>query len=313
MNDIDIHAFGHVGVLMGGSSAEREISLKSGTAVLRALHAAGVDAVAVDLMSDWATSIHHAAIDTAFITLHGTLGEDGCVQGMLEIMRTPYTGSGITASALCMDKQLSKQVLNHAGLQTPVSIDIGEGGPARYPVFVKPVAEGSSIGLHYLESQSDWLALGLAAADGWMAEMPVLGREIAVSVLNGEALMPVEVAPKSGVYDYASKYTTGATEYFCPARLPAETLRYCMERAEQAVDATGCSGAPRVDMIVPTGGEPTILEINTIPGMTETSLLPKAAAAAGIGFEALCLRILASAQLEHAETEYSERNPGRMQ
>ncbi len=125
--------------------------------------------------------------------------------------------------------------------------------------------------------------------------------------------MPVEVAPKSGVYDYASKYTAGATEYFCPARLPAETLRYCMERAEQAVDATGCSGAPRVDMIVPAGGEPMILEINTIPGMTETSLLPKAAAAAGIGFETLCLRILASAQLEHTETEYSEIPPGGKQ
>jgi len=303
MGDIDIHAFGCVGVLTGGTSAERDISLKSGAAVLSALQSAGVDAVAVDLKNDWAAHIQKAGIDIAFIALHGTLGEDGCVQGLLETMAIPYTGSGVTASALCMDKPLSKQVLNHAGLQTPVDIDLGEDGPARYPVFVKPVAEGSSIGLHYLESQADWLTLGLATADGWMAEMPVSGREIAVSVLNGEALMPVEVAPKSGVYDYASKYTAGATEYFCPARLPAETLRYCMGRAEQAVHATGCSGAPRVDMIVPAGGEPMILEINTIPGMTETSLLPKAAAAAGIGFEALCLRILTSARLEHARTE----------
>jgi len=299
MVEFDHCSFGHVGVLMGGTSAEREISLKSGTAVLRALQAAGVDAVGVDLSHDWASQIATANIEKAFIALHGTLGEDGCVQGLLETMRIPYTGSGVTASALCMDKALSKQVLNHAGLQTPVSINIGADGPARYPVFIKPVAEGSSIGLHYVASKSEWQALRLVDTAGWMAEMPAKGREIAVSVLNGEALMPVEVAPKSGVYDYASKYTSGATDYFCPARLPAETLRYCMERSQLAVSATTCRGAPRVDMIVPTGGEPVILEINTIPGMTETSLLPKAAAAAGIDFETLCLHILASAQLEH--------------
>jgi len=299
MRELDIPSFGHVGVLMGGTSAERDISLQSGAAVLRALQMAGEDAVGLDLSCDWALHIDAAHIDCAFIALHGTLGEDGSVQGLLETMRIPYTGSGVTASALCMDKALSKQVLNHAGLQTPVSINIGADGPARYPVFVKPVAEGSSIGLHHVASEAEWQALGITDADGWMAEMPVKGREIAVSVLNGEALMPVEVAPKSGVYDYASKYTTGATDYFCPARLPAETLRYCMGRAEQAVAATGCAGAPRVDMIVPDGGEPVILEINTIPGMTETSLLPKAAAAAGINFETLCLRILSSAQLQH--------------
>jgi len=313
MNDINIHACGRVGVLMGGTSAEREISLKSGRAVLGAVQAAGVDAVAIELTHDWAAQIRDAGIHTAFIALHGTLGEDGCVQGLLETMHIAYTGSGVTASALCMHKQLSKQVLNQAGLHTPACIELHQDGPARYPVFIKPVSEGSSIGLHYVESQADWQTLGLDVTGSWMAEMPVNGREIAVSVLNGKALMPVEVAPKSGVYDYASKYTAGATEYFCPARLPAETLHYCMERAEQAVQATGCTGAPRVDMIVPTGGEPIILEINTIPGMTETSLLPKAAAAAGIGFESLCLRILASARLEHATSTYSETISGGVQ
>jgi len=310
MPDIETRRFGRVGVLMGGSSAEREISLKSGGAVVRALQAVGVDAVGIDLTANWAAQIDAERIKTAFIALHGTLGEDGCVQGLLETMHIPYTGSGVTASALCMDKQLSKQVLNHAGLQTPVSIEIGVHGPARYPVFVKPVAEGSSIGLHYVQSQSEWVALELESTQGWMAEMPAQGREIAVSVLNGSALMPVEVAPKSGVYDYVSKYTAGATVYFCPARLPAETLRYCMRRAEQAVAATACKGAPRVDMIVPTGGDPLILEINTIPGMTETSLLPKAAAAAGIDFETLCLRILAAAGLEHAPQAQTEKEPG---
>ena len=288
-----------IGVLMGGTSAERDISLKSGTAVLRALQTAGLDAVGMDLTDDWAGQLRAAAIDRAFIALHGTLGEDGCVQGLLETMRIPYTGSGVTASALCMDKGLCKQVLQAAGLNVPVQIAIGQDGPIRYPVFVKPVAEGSSIGLHYVDTQAQWQALELDTTDGWMAEMPVNGVEIAVSVLAGRALVPVEVAPKSGVYDYASKYTAGATVYFCPARLPAETLRYCMQQAEAAVVATGCSGAPRVDMIVPDGGAPVILEINTIPGMTATSLLPKAAAAAEIDFATLCLQILAQVRLEH--------------
>jgi len=296
-----IPSYGRVGVLMGGTSAERDISLQSGGAVLLALQSAGLDAVAIDLSTDWAASIEQADIQTAFIALHGTLGEDGCVQGLLETMAIPYTGSGVTASALCMDKLLCKQVLHHAGLTTAIDITITADGPIRYPVFIKPVAEGSSIGLHYLASAADWQALNLDANTEWMAELPVSGVEIAVSVLDGKALMPVEVAPHSGIYDYASKYTTGATEYFCPARLPAETLRYCMQRAEQAVAATGCTGAPRVDMIVPSGGEPMLLEINTIPGMTATSLLPKAAAAAGINFDSLCVRMMASAALEHAQ------------
>jgi len=228
------------------------------------------------------------------------------VQGLLEIMAIPYTGSGVTASALCMDKLLCKKILQQAGVKTPVEIAIESDGPVRYPVFIKPVAEGSSIGLHYVKSAADWHALTLAEDSQWMAELPVKGVEIAVSVLNGKAYMPVEVAPHSGVYDYASKYTSGATEYYCPARLPAETLAYCMRRAEQAVLATGCKGAPRVDMIVASGGEPLILEINTIPGMTATSLLPKAAAASGVDFVNLCLRLLACADLEHASLHSGE-------
>ena len=311
MSSFDIHRSGRVGVLMGGTSAERKISLLSGAAVLNALVNSGVDAVGVDLSYDWPTQIRQAGIQTAVIVLHGTLGEDGCVQGLLETMRIPYTGSGITASALCMDKKLCKQVLNHAGLSTPVDINITEHGPDRYPVILKPVAEGSSIGLHRLASQADWEALNVDLSLHWMAEMPVSGVEIAVSVLDGKALPIVEVEPKSGVYDYASKYTAGATQYFCPARLPAETLRHCMQQAEQAVLVTGCAGAPRVDMIIPDGGEPVILEINTVPGMTETSLLPKAAAAAGISFEELCLRILGTARLEHGACAPEEANQVR--
>ena len=292
---------GRVGVLMGGVSSEREISLRSGQAVLDALRTGGVDAFGLDLREDWVAAIREARMDTAFIALHGRWGEDGAVQGLLEIMRIPYTGSGVLASALCMHKRLCKAVLAQAGLKTPVDIPVGENGPVRYPVVLKPVAEGSSVGLHLLQGEADWRALDVGDAGAWMAEMPVRGVEVAVSVLDGEALPPVEVAPKSGVYDFQSKYTAGATEYFCPARLPAESLRACMERAEAAARIAECRGAPRVDMIVPDGGEPVILEINTIPGMTETSLLPKAAAAAGMDFPELCLRLLQTATLD-AET-----------
>jgi len=295
--------FGRVGVLMGGTSSEREISLRSGNAVLKALLNRGIDAMGIDLTDNWPAQIRAANIQTAFIALHGTLGEDGCVQGMLEIMRIPYTGSGVTASALCMDKKLCKQVLDRAGLTTATSIPLLSTGPIRYPVILKPVAEGSSVGLYRLENDSDWQALNITDVEYWMAEIPVKGVEVNVSVLSGQALPVVEVAPHSGVYDFVSKYTAGATEYFCPARLPAESLAECMDRAKRAADACGCSGAPRVDLIVPDGGEPVILEVNTIPGMTETSLLPKAAARAGISFDELCERILLQATLEHAPAE----------
>jgi len=292
-----------VGVLMGGTSSEREVSLRSGKAVLAALERSGINAVGIDLTSQWPEAIAESGIDAAFIALHGTLGEDGCVQGLLEIMGIPYTGSGVTASGLCMHKPLTKAVLEKAGIPTPIDIPLDADGPARYPVILKPVAEGSSVGLHFLNEKSDWEALKILETDDWMAEMPLEGPEIHVSVLDGKALPPVEVVPKSGVYDYHSKYTAGATEYFCPARLPAETLRHCMELAEKAVKATGCSGAPRVDMIVGKGGTAAILEINTLPGMTETSLLPKSAAAAGINFDELCCRILATAALHATGVE----------
>ena len=289
-----------VGVLMGGMSSERDISLRSGMVVLGSLQRSGVDAVAVELNENWLETLLASRMDQAFIALHGTWGEDGCVQGILEVMGIPYTGSGVTASALCMNKRLCKDVLSAHGLHTPVDIPLHRDGPLRYPVIVKPVAEGSSVGLHHVRSAAEWQALAIDDVQGWMAEMPVQGPEVAVAVLDGEALPPVEVAPHSGVYDFQAKYTPGSTDYFCPARLPAETIGHCMEVAEKAVAVTGCKGAPRVDMIIGDGGEPVILEVNTIPGMTETSLLPKSAARAGIDFDRLCLQILAQASLEHS-------------
>ncbi len=287
-----------VGVLMGGISSEREISLKSGQAVLEALLARDVAAFGIDLKEGWVEELREAAMDVAVIVLHGHWGEDGCVQGLLEILQIPYTGSGVMASALCMHKRLCKVVLAASGMKTAVDIPIMEDGPIRYPVIIKPLAEGSSVGLHALACRGDWQSLGIEDVGTWMAEIPVKGVEVAVSVLDGKALPPVEVSPKSGVYDFAAKYTHGATDYFCPARIPAETLRLCMQRAEEAIAVTECRGAPRVDMIVADGGEPIVLEINTVPGMTGTSLLPKAAQVAGIDFPDLCLRMLNAARLD---------------
>ncbi|MDX8393430.1 MAG: D-alanine--D-alanine ligase [Mariprofundales bacterium] len=298
-----------IGVIMGGSSAERDISLRSGQAVISALQELELDVQVIDLQAtasthDWAQQLRSAKINVAFIALHGCLGEDGCVQGMLECLRIPYTGSGVLASALCMHKKRCKDVLNQEGLPVAVDIPLTQQGPLRYPVILKPIAEGSSIGLHRLDTIADWQCIQHSLAGNlamWMAEMPLSGVEMAVSVLDGVALPPVEVKPRSGFYDYQAKYTKGETQYFCPARIPPESLRLCMQQAKDAVTILGCSGAPRVDMILDSGGQAVILEVNTIPGMTTTSLLPKSAAAAGIDFATLCQRLLHSAKL-HAKT-----------
>ncbi len=284
-----------IAVLMGGSSSEREVSLRSGKAVLTALQSKGLDAVSVVLSTDtteWFEQIRETKADIAFIALHGTYGEDGCIQGMLETMQIPYTGSKTLASSLCMNKRLTKSVLEHHGIKTPKPVLMINGVPQTFPVFVKPVAEGSSVGLHLVKSDAEWRALNIQDLSKWLVEECVTGAEVAAGVLNGEPLPVVEIAPKSGMYDFESKYTKGATDYYCPARLPEEKLNQCMAIAKQAVEILGCEGAPRVDLIVPEHGEPVLLEVNTIPGMTETSLLPKAAAQMGISFKRLCVEIL---------------------
>ena len=289
---------------MGGASAEREISLRSGHAVFEALQSQGLDAIALDLSENtqtWVSQIQDAKADVAFIVLHGTYGEDGCIQGLLETMQLPFTGSGVTASALCMDKKLTKCVLDDVGIRVPEDAILKERKPLHYPVFIKPIAEGSSVGLHYIEDEAAWDALNLGAMDGWLVECYVRGVEVAVSVVGGHALPPVEVAPKSGMYDFASKYTAGATDYYCPARISQSQAEQCKQIAEKSTLATGCSGAPRVDLIVPDIGAPVVLEINTIPGMTATSLLPKAAAEVGISFAELCQNIVMDA-LQRSKT-----------
>ncbi|MDQ7004446.1 MAG: D-alanine--D-alanine ligase [Ghiorsea sp.] len=285
-------------VLMGGASAEREISLRSGQAVFEALQNQGLDVVALDLSEDttqWYAQIQQTQADIAFIALHGRYGEDGCIQALLDLMQIPYTGSNVAASALCMDKKLTKCVLSDAGIRVPEDVHMKDGRPLIYPVFVKPIAEGSSVGLHYIEDEKGWNTLNLSNLDDWLVEHCVMGVEVAVSVLNDKALPPVEVAPKSGMYDFTSKYTVGATNYFCPARISPSQIEQCKRIAEQAVVALTCASAPRVDLIVPYTGAPVVLEVNTIPGMTATSLLPKAAAATGIGFTELCVMLLEAA------------------
>jgi D-alanine-D-alanine ligase len=294
-----------VGVLMGGLSAEREISLKSGNACLRALVSRGYNAVAIDAGKDLPFKLRDEGVDVALIALHGRFGEDGTVQGMLEVMGIPYTGSGVLASAIAINKAATKDLLVSKGIRTPrfyAVRSIGEAVNAdmNLPVVIKPASEGSTIGINIVR-EGDRLAPAIGEAFRYDAlvlmEEFVRGKEVTVGVLDGRALPPVEVRPKSGFYDFHSKYTPGMTEYVCPADISSESDRVCRDMALSVYKAIGCSGAARVDMIMDESG-PQAIEINTIPGMTETSLLPKAAACEGIGFEDLVERILDGASLK---------------
>lgn len=300
-----------VGVVMGGSSGERDVSLRSGGAVLKALRDRGVDAhpIVIDDVATTSAKLERARIDVAFLALHGRFGEDGCIQGALEMAGIPYTGSSVLASALAMDKVKAKELFRLYNVPTPPYYTMTEAnladledlhGSFGFPVMVKPRAEGSSLGLMRAGSAPELArAVELALAHDRVAliERFVKGREITVAILDGRVLGCCEIAPKSGVYDYASKYTVGATEYFVPARIPETRMKNVLHLAERAAQALGCTSAVRVDMLVTEGENEYVLEVNTQPGMTETSLLPRIAEAAGYDFGALCEAILASATL----------------
>jgi D-alanine-D-alanine ligase len=294
-------------VLMGGLSAEREVSLRTGGAVLRALQGSGLEAVGLDAGRDLPARLADLAPQLAFIALHGRYGEDGTVQGLLELLHIPYTGSGVLASSLAMNKLATKQILLHHGVATPACA-VYRGGDdlerflaaeRSYPLVVKPACEGSTIGVSIVRDQVG-LRAGLAEAlrhdQLVLVEEFIAGAEVTVGVLGVEPLPVIQVVPKGGFYDYQSKYTPGQTEYLLPAPLPAAVTGRLQEAALAACSALGCRGAARVDFMV-RGDELFCLEVNTIPGMTETSLLPKAAGAAGIPFSELVLRILADAGL----------------
>lgn len=295
-----------IAVLMGGKSAEREVSLKTGSAVAAALKANGHEIVEIDAAGDLAAELAEAAPEIAFIALHGRWGEDGTVQGMLEMMGIPYTGSGVAASALAMDKILSKILFIAKGIPTPGYALLGPGQGAsdiglKPPFVIKPPREGSTIGITIVKNSEEAQAAVAEArkfADVLLVEEFVEGRELTVGVLDGRPLPIVEIAPESGFYDYHSKYTAGRTNYYCPADLDPETAARVGEAGRNAYLALGCAGAARVDVILDGAKNPWVIEVNTIPGMTPTSLLPKAAKAAGMDFSRLVEEMLKSAGLK---------------
>ncbi|MEO5368320.1 MAG: D-alanine--D-alanine ligase [Magnetococcus sp. WYHC-3] len=307
---------GPVAVLMGGMSEERDISLKSGTALYQALLARGYDAVAVDCGRDLPQRLLTLRPRAAVIALHGPLGEDGTVQGLLEVMGIPYTGSGVTASAVCMNKALCKELLRAAGIPTPPwqvvtvkdtpgSMDaaLAQLDHLPCPVFLKPLASGSSVGILRVTQRRD-LAEGLVrtARHGAqvLVEQGITGVEVTLAVMDGEPFPLVEIQPPADTFfDFQSKYTKGVTCYPVP---PERVTGAALERATRAgVDAyaaAGCAGLARVDIMMEDGQQPWVLEINTVPGMTATSLAPKAAQARGLSFEDLAETILRSASLK---------------
>ena len=298
-----------VGVLLGGLSSEREVSLRTGEAVLAALADRGHDVVPIYVDRDVDVALRQERIEVAFIALHGRWGEDGSIQGMLEMLGIPYTGSDVLASALAMHKTRAKELFRLHNLPTPAYYSIHAQdeialedmhGDFGFPCVVKPACEGSSVGVticHSFEDLAPAVEKALRFDDEILVERFIAGREVSVAVLGDRALGAVEIAPRAGFYDYANKYTRGATDYFVPPRLSPERYRGVLAQALRAHTALGCRGATRVDMMVSDSGNEFILEVNTVPGLTPTSLLPKIADAAGISFGELCEMMLAGASL----------------
>lgn len=299
-----------VAVLYGGRSTEREVSLRTGKGCAEALASRGYDVSLVDVDLEVAARLREVRADVAFVALHGRWGEDGCIQGLLESMGIPYTGSGVMASALGMDKVFSKFVFQAHGLriaehkvfprEKAAEVTVADL-PFGLPAVVKPAGEGSSVGVHIVREAGALADACLDAArykGDLIVERYVKGKEIAVGVLDGKAMGAIEIVPAREFYDYAAKYTAGTTQYFYPARIPEAHLVAVCRAAEQAHRALGCDGVSRVDFILAESGEPYVLEVNTLPGMTAQSLIPKIAAGVGIDFPSLCERILEGASLK---------------
>jgi D-alanine-D-alanine ligase len=309
----------HIGILLGGLSAEREVSIASGEAVFQALTAAGYRCTKIYVDRDIDRVLRQTPIDVAFIALHGTYGEDGCVQGLLEVLGIPYTGSGVMASALAMDKLKAKELFRLYNVPTPPYYCVGSDDTDRiseihgsfgFPAFVKPRRAGSSVGagrakdIHELEQLVEQASRFDSSI---LVERFVQGREIAVGVLDGRALGAIEIVPAGGFYDYKSKYQKGQSEYHLPARLSPTRYKGVLNIAERAVRCLDATGATRVDILATEGENEYVLEVNTLPGLTPTSLLPKIAGAAGYDFTALCEAILQRATLG-ASVAASDRN-----
>lgn len=307
-----------IAVLMGGRSLEREVSLRSGERVFRALEGLGYRALALDVTPELTETLRREKPDAVYIALHGKFGEDGTVQEALEFLGIPYTGPGVVACQLSWDKGLSKRLFSESGVPTPkwvtftgdafkemgaaTALDLVPGAVGGLPVVVKPTKQGSALGLSKVEDAAglpEALLTALGYGDAALVERWIEGTEIAVSVLDGpdgvEVLPPVEMVAKSGLFDFSAMYTAGETEYYCPARLEPAVLSRVRDLAARCHGLLGCRDVSRVDMVVDRSGEPFVLEVNTSPGMTETSLLPMSAAAAGIDFAQLVDRLARSA------------------
>ena len=316
-SNIDVRALGKVAVLMGGDSAEREVSLMSGSGVLQALRARGVDAHAFDPAQNELSQLKRDGYDRCFITLHGRRGEDGTVQGALELLGIPYTGPGVLASAIAMDKVMTKRMWIAEGLPTPRYLRLPPEAQAReqvrlvpdelgLPLIVKPPREGSSIGVSKVRGYSEMQAAVALAAQydpDVLCEEFIDGEEVTCAVLgeglDARALPVIRIrAPEAG-YDYQNKYFTDDVKYECPSGLPEAEEQEIQRIVLASYRALGCRGWGRADLMIRASDrKPFLLEINTSPGMTGHSLVPMAARAAGISYEALCLRILASAALD---------------
>ncbi len=294
--------FGKVAVLMGGVSAEREVSLKSGAAVLAALKGRDIDASGVDVGNDPLAALRDGGFDRAFNILHGGIGENGTLQGALEVMGLPYTGSGVLASAISMDKWRNKLLWQAAGLPVPECVLLDAKSDFSLleqmfdmPLFVKPANEGSSVGISMVKQPGELAEAYHEAAkyDSMvLAEKYLGGGEYTVAILNGEALPPVKIEPANEYYDYSAKYLQDDTRYLCPCGLSDEQVTRMQALALQAFAVLGARGWGRIDVLLDESGEPFLLEANTVPGMTDHSLVPMAARAAGIEFDELVWRIL---------------------
>jgi len=293
-----------IGVFMGGTSAEREISLKSGSAIYQALKSSGYNVFTIDVGPDICRVLKKESVDIAFLALHGGHGENGSIQGMLEVLRIPYTGSGVLSSALAMDKEASKKVFLYHNIPLPPFMVIPDklshvhklsAIDFSLPMVVKPAAEGSSVGVSIVREEDDvWPAFERAIDYGprVIIEQYIEGKEVHIGILNGNVLGGVEVRPSLEFYNYEAKYTSGLTEYILPPEIDDNVYERSKEVALAAHTALGCQGATRVDLMIDDKGNPYVLEVNTIPGMTETSLLPKIAGLAGLSFSELLREIL---------------------
>lgn len=299
-----------IAVLMGGLSKEREVSMTTGTEVLNALLRQGLKAVKVEVGRDVAARLAELKPDIAFIALHGTFGEDGAIQGLLECMRIPYTGSGVLGSALAYNKVATKRILTVEGIPTPRYAVFYKGRfdgapcPLPLPVVVKPSDQGSSIGVSVVRKESEWkpaLNMAFEISEEALVEEFIDGKLLAIGMNEDQPMPIVHIRPKSGFYDYEAKYTSGKTEYECPAQLTSEQVEACNRVARKVYRVLRGRGFPRVDVILSAEGTPYVLEMNTIPGMTPLSLLPMAAKQNGLEFDALVREITRSARLDIPE------------